>query len=126
MDAEEIKVLKYMGRIITNNENLQHLDLTNTSLGEEIILALCERAKKSKTLQSVHFCGNPGVTPAIKQKVLKIFNQQPADPTKGKQNAGTKEDENNQKPSGGNFTQYDAYEGGKPPVTFMPKPNAAK
>ena len=90
--AQELKVLKYISRIINNNENLQHLDLTNTGLNEDAILQLCERAKKSKTLQSVHFCGNPGITPRIKNKVLEIFDIQRPGHAKENLDDASKED----------------------------------
>ena len=112
MEEEEIKVLKYLNRILTNNDELQHLDLTNTGLGEEVIVKLCERAKRSKRLQSLHFCGNPGLTSRTLRKVLQIFNLPGSIPTEENLN-----DETNQ---GGNRGKKK-----NSLVTFLPKPKAA-
>ena len=63
----------------------------------------------------MHFCGNPGITPRIKQKIAKIFEIKGFLPTKSNVN----------QPAGmGLDDEVDQKK--KSPVSFLPKPSADK
>jgi hypothetical protein len=63
--AEQASLMKLLYKIF-NSKSLQHIDLTETGLDARMIFRLCELARKSNSLQSVHFCNNPGVTSETK------------------------------------------------------------
>ena len=46
--------------LIKKNKNLQHLNLTKVGLSEYMVCELSETLKKSKSLISLHLCGNGG------------------------------------------------------------------
>ena len=43
------------------NRKLQHLDLTCTNLSSQVIIHLCNRLRKSRSICAVHFTDNPGL-----------------------------------------------------------------
>ena len=43
------------------NRKLQHLDLSSTNLPSHVIIHLCDRLRKSRSILSVHFTDNPGL-----------------------------------------------------------------
>lgn len=71
----EKKIYKYLVKIMLQNNVMEHLHLDNCSLSTIMILRICNRAKKSKSLQSIHFSGNPGVTPFLKQRLPLLFDK---------------------------------------------------
>ena len=61
LSEEEAKILRYILIMIRDNGDLVHLNFTNCGIPEFGTLDIIERMQKSKSLQAVHFCGNPGV-----------------------------------------------------------------
>ena len=56
------------------NRKLQHLDLTSTNLPSQVIIYLCERLRKSRSILSVHFTNNPGLyEPNLEQTVRQLL-----------------------------------------------------
>lgn len=48
-------------KVLKSNKRLQHLDLTSTNLPSQVIIHLCNRLRKSRSICSVHFTDNPGL-----------------------------------------------------------------
>lgn len=55
--------------LIKRNKQLTHLNLVSTGLTELMIVELAIAIRRSKSLLSVHLCGNRGVTDRIKDFV---------------------------------------------------------
>ena len=72
---QERRIYKYLAKIMLNNNVMEHLQLTNCSLSTIMILKICNRAKKSKSLQAIHFSGNAGVNPYLLQRIHLLFEQ---------------------------------------------------
>lgn len=51
-----------IGRIIKHSRTMQHIDLTGTGLGTEIIKEIGNAMRKSRALACIHLSGNPGLT----------------------------------------------------------------
>lgn len=47
--------------VMKKNRKLQHLDLSSTNLPSQVIIFICERLRKSRSILSVHFTNNPGL-----------------------------------------------------------------
>jgi len=52
--------------LIKRNKQLIHLNLVSTGLTELMIVELANSIRRSKSLLSVHLCGNKGVTDRVK------------------------------------------------------------
>mmetsp|Transcript_19701 Transcript_19701/g.26652 ORF Transcript_19701/g.26652 Transcript_19701/m.26652 type:complete len:138 (+) Transcript_19701:443-856(+) len=48
-------------KVLKENKRLQHLDLTSTNLPSQVIIHLCNRLRKSRSICSVHLTDNPGL-----------------------------------------------------------------
>ena len=53
-------------KFIRRNQNLQHLNISKCNLTQIMIARIGLGVKCSNSLMAVHFCDNPGVTPAVK------------------------------------------------------------
>jgi len=75
LTKDEQRVAKYLTRIIKKSESLTHLNLSDIGLKAEIICQLCACINESKTMQSVHFSKNPGLSlePAFVQRIADVF-----------------------------------------------------
>ena len=62
-------VAQNLQQLLRSDARLQHLDLSNTGLSEEVMVALISGVKTSKSLLGLHASQNPGVTP----RVVKLF-----------------------------------------------------
>ena len=60
-------------RLVRHGKRLIHLDLTSTNLAEQILEQMLPGIKRSRTLMSVHFSGNPGVTKRVQQEAQRIL-----------------------------------------------------
>ena len=67
MNEDEQIVFDYL-KLITKSYTLQHLDLSDCGLTENILLLLSKSINVSHCLLSVHLGGNPGVKDHIMQK----------------------------------------------------------
>ena len=56
-----MKVIMDLSRFIKCNKSLVHLNLENTGLSVEMIKQLLTVIKKSRNIQAIHLCNNPGV-----------------------------------------------------------------
>ena len=64
----QLEVADKLFRFLRHGKRLIHVDLTGTNLSEPMFLQMIPGIKKSGTLMSVHFSGNPGVTKHVKQE----------------------------------------------------------
>ena len=46
---------------IVRNKSLMHLNLTNTGLNFEMLKKIMQAIKRSRSLEAVHLCNNPGL-----------------------------------------------------------------
>ena len=62
-DAErpEMQAIIDIGRFIKRNKQLVHLNLENTGLSCDMIKELLVIVSKSRHIQAIHLCNNPGV-----------------------------------------------------------------
>lgn len=68
--------------VMKKNRNLQHLDLSSTNLPSQVIIFLCERLRKSRSILSVHFTDNPGLEePNLEQTIHQMLKCQVRDPS---------------------------------------------
>ena len=60
--------------VMKKNRKLQHLDLTSTNLPSQVIIYLCDRLRKSRSILSAHFSDNPGLQDEfIEQTIARIM-----------------------------------------------------
>jgi len=59
---------------LRNNQNLLHLELSDTGLTKDVITGLIKPIHESTSLISVHLSGNPGLTPDMQQEILCKLN----------------------------------------------------
>ena len=57
------------------NNVMEHLHLTNCSLSTYLIMKICNRARKAKSLQAIHFSGNPGVNPYLLERIHLVLEK---------------------------------------------------
>lgn len=63
--------------MITNNNSLTHLDLSDMFLGDEFVTQIAtESVASSKSLAAFHFGGN-GVSEKAKKQIFKVFRHPP-------------------------------------------------
>ena len=70
MKDHNIETIKNLERFIKRNKQLIHLDLTQTNLTEYMLWKLGSSLARAKSLVSIHFSGNQGITPALKHHLL--------------------------------------------------------
>ena len=63
-------VTTLLTKILKENKRLQHLDLTSTNLPSQVIIHLCNRLRKSRSICSVHFTDNPGLEEATLERTI--------------------------------------------------------
>ena len=67
-------IVVLLTEVMKKNRKLQHLDLTSTNLPSQVIIYLCERLRKSRSILSVHFTNNPGLyEPNLEQTVRQLL-----------------------------------------------------
>lgn len=66
--------------LIKRNKQLMHLNLVSTGLTEHMITELAKAMRRSKSLLSVHLCGNKGVTDRVKDFVQTKIRAMPSTP----------------------------------------------
>lgn len=65
-------------KVLKENRRLQHLDLTSTNLPSQVIIHLCNRLRKSRSICSVHFTDNPGLEEVtLEQTIQKLMRGKP-------------------------------------------------
>lgn len=57
----QAQVIDCISKFVRRNKNLIHVNLEATGLTYEMIKELLKAIKRSKSLQAIHLCGNPGV-----------------------------------------------------------------
>lgn len=68
-------VARSLGEFIRYNRQLEHLDLSNTCLNEQVFISLVPYIKRAKSILGLHLNHNPGVnaeTKAFWQKNIKL------------------------------------------------------
>ena len=55
-------VLLYIGKIIKQNKNMQHMDLSGTGLNSKIIYELGKCLRRARAVCCIHLSGNPGMS----------------------------------------------------------------
>lgn len=64
LEIERREVIECLSKLLKYNTSLQHLNLANTGLDEEIIRHLADEAMtKARSLLCLHLDDNPGITP---------------------------------------------------------------
>ena len=66
-----LEIIKNLERFIKRNKNLIHLDLSQTNLTELMLWRIGSALSRAKSLVSIHFSGNQGITPAVKDQLFK-------------------------------------------------------
>ena len=64
--------------LIKRNRNIQHLNLTDCMLTNNVMIAILDQIYKSLTLQAVHLCENPGLLDnRTKNTYISLFGENP-------------------------------------------------
>ena len=71
------EVVKYLSTLIKRNKNLVHLDLTQTQLTEHMLWRIGMCLSRAKSLAAIHFSGNPGITPSLKEYLTERIRCRP-------------------------------------------------
>lgn len=76
-----IKALrKNLVAFVKYNQALQHFNLSNTGISEEVIKSVGISLDKSRGLVSIHLSNNPGITERVKEFLYKRIKCRPVDP----------------------------------------------
>lgn len=60
---------------------MQHIDLTSTNLPSQVIIHLCNRLRKSRSILSMHLTDNPGLSNQdLEQTISAILKCKPKEP----------------------------------------------
>lgn len=59
-------VTRSLGEFIRHNKQLEHLDLSNTGLSEQVFIGLVPYLKRAKSILGLHLSHNPGVSAEVK------------------------------------------------------------
>ena len=62
-------VLGSICTLIKKNKNIQHVNLTATGLTEYMIARIGKALRRTRSLCSIHFSGNPGSTDRVKDYI---------------------------------------------------------
>ena len=71
-DSSELNQLiaVLLSEVMKKNRKLQHLDLSSTNLPSQVLVYLCDRLRKSRSILSVHFSDNPGLQDESVEKTI--------------------------------------------------------
>lgn len=61
-ESQTRQLSQKISNLIRHNDKLQHLDLSNTGLNEQVMIDLVPSLKRAKGLVSIHLNFNPGST----------------------------------------------------------------
>jgi len=70
------QVFFFMSKLVSRSKQLEHLDLSYTSLSEPFLVRFASVIKKSKSLLGMHLSGNLGVTLRTKMTFKAVLNCQ--------------------------------------------------
>ena len=90
--ADEAKLANLLSTTIRRNRYLSHLNLSNTNLSNNLLLVVIVAIYRSRSLQAVHLCDNPGLLDSrVLEKCYLLFGDKHAtiyDPPKKKLTLG--------------------------------------
>ena len=55
-------VLLFLGKIIKQNKNMHHMDLSGTGLNHKVVYELGQFLRRARAVCSIHLSGNPGAS----------------------------------------------------------------
>jgi len=62
-----VTAIENLCNFIKKNTSLIHADFSHTGLNEKQLWYFGRAMRRSKSLRSLHLCGNPGITPRLKE-----------------------------------------------------------
>ena len=69
-DNNDNEISESLKKLLTQNQKLLHLDLSDLGLSEKVLLDLVVSIQKSKSLVGLHLTGNSGLTEAVYQAIV--------------------------------------------------------
>jgi hypothetical protein len=78
-NADEAKLANLLSTTIRRNRYLSHLNLSNTNLSNNLLLVVIVAIYRSRSLQAVHLCDNPGLLDSrVLEKCYLLFGDKHA------------------------------------------------
>lgn len=71
-------VVSHLSKFVKYNRNLLHLDLSSTRLTDKEIKELGSSLRRAKSLVSIHFSGNPGVSMGVREFLFEKLRCRPS------------------------------------------------